>query len=65
MSNENSCAAAVIKELSEFRKWILKGEGYNRDDIVDDMARALDNRIEAIKAHGLNNGVQDTAKVLI
>jgi len=37
-----------IKELRALREWIKDGDGYNRDDAPDEIARAIDNRIRQL-----------------
>lgn len=48
-------SAAVIAELRSLWKWVKDGRGYERDDAPDEIARAIDNRIRQIDAHGWNN----------
>lgn len=42
--------ALAIEELTALREWIKQGEGYVRDDAPDEIARAIANRIEQLKA---------------
>jgi hypothetical protein len=46
-----TCSAAlIIAELEALRAWIKDGSGYVRDDAPDEIARAITNRIEQLKA---------------
>lgn len=42
--------AFIIAELEALRAWIKDGSGYVRDDAPDEIARAITNRIEQLKA---------------
>lgn len=42
-------ASYAIEELQMLREWIKRGDGYNRDDAPDEIARAIQNRIEQLR----------------
>jgi hypothetical protein len=49
----SGCSAAVIAELTRLAQWVRSGNGINREDAIDDIARAIENRALHIYVHGL------------